>query len=272
MQFILIGAQKSGTTSLSHQLEQHPEIDFCYHKEPDFFSKNDNWKNEIAKYHALFSPMPDKISGEGSTTYTWLLEYPDTAQKIYEYNPEMKLIYIMRHPVERIISHYTHHLLKARTKYPLEREVFEIPTYIDHSRYAIQLRLYKELFPATNMLLLLFEDYTKEPLETLYKIADFLGVDRSGFDNIDLKPQYQSIERTGDTMLKKILSPLAQLLFPVKVRNALRKPFVYQLDKKIEASDELKKRLWRYVEDDVTALEKIMDRPLDIWRKRPYTR
>ena len=270
--FILIGSQISGTTSLSHQLSQHAEIDFCKHKEPDFFSKNDNWKDQIADYHSLYQPAPGKICGEGSTTYTWLLEYPDTALRIFEYNPEMKLIYIMRHPVERIVSHYTHHLLKARTKFSMEQEIFEVPTYIDHSRYAIQLRPYLELFPTKNILLLLFEDYTRDPLQTLYTIAKFLEIDPGGFDNIDLKPQYQSIDRTGDTKLKKMLTPLAQLLFPVKLRNSLRKPFVYQLDKKVEISDDLKKRLWRYVEDDVTALETIMGQSLDTWRKPPYTR
>ena len=99
-----------------------------------------------------------------------------------------------------------------------------------------------------------------------------MEIDPGGFDNIDLKPQYQSIDRTGDTKLKKMLTPLAQLLFPVKLRNSLRKPFVYQLDKKVEISDDLKKRLWRYVEDDVTALETIMGQSLDTWRKPPYTR
>jgi hypothetical protein len=268
--FMLIGAQKAGTTSLSHQLAQHPQINFCKFKEPDFFSKSLDWKTELPSYLDQYENTPGKIYGEGSTTYSWLLEYPHTAKRIKEYNPDIKLIYLMRQPVERAISHYTHHLLKARTKYPIEREIFEFPTYINHSSYALQLAPYFELFPKCQIHLMFFEEYVKSPLQSLNELADFLGIERKGFDEVDLKPQYQSLERTGDTKLKKFLTPLAKMLFPVRMRNALRGPFVYKLDKKQEVSDEFKRLLWRYFENDVAALERYLGRSLDFWRESPY--
>jgi hypothetical protein len=267
--FMVIGAQKAGTTSLSYQLSQHPQISFCKHKEPDFFSKTKNWRAELDVYHDLYEKHPDKVYGEGSTTYSWIPEYPDVAQKIHEYNPDVKLIYLMRHPVERLISHYTHHLLRARTKYPPEVEVLEVPTYINHSRYAMQLRPYLELFPRENILLLLFEEYIKDPLMSLRQIAVHVGVNPQGFDGVDLRPQYQSLERTGDRKIKKWLTPFGRLL-PLQIRNALRGPFVYRLRSKPEFSVKSRKLLWRFFEDDVRSLEVIMGCPLDLWRKSPY--
>lgn len=267
--FMLIGAQKAGSTSLSYQLAQHPQIEFCLQKEPDFFSKSRDWKANLAEYHALYEEKPGKFYAEGSTTYTWIPEYPETAWRIQTYNPNVKLLYIMRHPVERAISHYTHHLLKDRTKYPKEVEIFEVPTYINHSRYAMQLRPYFELFPRENILLILFEEYIKNPLQTLHQIGSFLEIDPCGFDQVDLTPQYQSMERTGDKKIKKWLTPISRL-FPVKVRNALRGPFVYKLESQIEFSENTKKMLWRFLEDDVRAVEKMMERSLDLWRTSPH--
>jgi len=266
---MLIGAQKAGSTSLAHQIAQHPQIEFCKHKEPDFFSKTKDWKDNLQKYHSLFNQTQGQICGEGSTTYTWIPEYPRTAWRIHAYNPDVKLIYIMRHPVERTISHYFHHFLRARTKNPKEQEILKVPTYINHSRYAMQLRPYLELFPKEAILPIIFEEFIEDPFPTLNQIANFLKIDPGGFNDIDTSPQYQSINRKGDRKIKKILTPLSRL-FPLKIRNALRGPFVYEVESKVEFSEDFKKLLWRFFEDDVFSLEKVMNRSLDIWRKAPY--
>ncbi len=268
--FMLIGAQKSGTTSLSYQLAQHPQISFCKHKEPNFFSKTFDWQGHIDEYHGLYERSQGKIYGEGSTTYSWLPEYPETPYRLHAYNPNLKLIYIMRQPVDRTISHYTHHLLRARTKHSKEREVFEDPTYINHSRYSVQIRPYLELFPRENILLIVFEEYAKNILSALYQIANHIGVDSSCFDHVDLTPQYQTMNRTGDKKIKKLLTPLARL-FPLRFRNALRGPFVYKLPSRIEFPIHTKKLLWRFLEDDVRETEKIMGRRIDSWHTLPYS-
>jgi hypothetical protein len=268
--FMLIGAQKGGTTSLAYQLAQHPQIHFCKHKEPDYFSKSPEWAANINDYHQLYNFSPGKIYGEASTTYTWIPEYPDTALRLKAYNPNLKFIYLMRQPVDRTISHYNHELLRARTKYPKEREVFEVPIYINHSRYALQIRPYLELFPRENILLLVFEEYIKDPLQTLYRIADHLEIDAHRFDGIDLSPQNKTMERTGERRIKRWLTPIARL-FPLRVRNSLRRPFVYKIGSKIEFPIETKRLLWRFLEDDVEAIARIMGRSLNIWRHNSYS-
>ena len=267
--FMLIGAQKAGTTSLSYQLAQHPQIEYCKHKEPDFFSKTKDWRDKLPNYHALYNKAPGKIYGEGSTTYTWIPEYPETARRIHAYNPNIKLIYIMRHPVERTISHYFHHYLKARTKYSKEEEILNVPTYLNHSSYAMQLRPYFELFSKAAILPVIFEEFIEDPFVILNQIAHYLDIDPDGFNNIDTSPQYQSVNRKGERKIKKLLTPFSRL-FPLKVRNALRGPFVFDVDSKIEFSSDFKKLLWRFFQDDVYSLERMIERNLDIWRKDTY--
>jgi hypothetical protein len=263
--FMLIGAQKAGTTSLSHQLAQHPQVAFCYHKEPDFFSRHADWQARLPEYHQLYQVAPGKVYGEGSTTYTWIPEYPDTAARLHAYNPHLKLIYIMRQPVERTISHYLHHLQRARTRFPKEVEIFEVPTYINHSRYAMQLRPYLELFPRHALQPVIFEEYIQNPLAALHAIAAHIGVDPAGFDNIDLSAQNQTADRLSERKLKVWLTPLARL-FPLKFRNALRGPFMYQMKEKVVFDPAVKQLLWRFLEDDVAFIEGLLGRGLPAWR------
>jgi hypothetical protein len=262
--FILVGAQKAGTTSLSCQLAQHPQIGFCQHKEPNFFSQPIKGYDTLEDYHSLFSYAPGRIYGEASTTYTWLPQYPETARRIHKYNADMKLIYIMRNPVERILSHYTYRLLKARTRLPVDQEILADPSYVNRSRYSVQLKPYLELFPVENVMLIIFEEYVKNPERTLETVAHHLGVNPLLFRDIDLTPQNRSLDRPAETRLKKRLTPIARL-FPMSVRNALRNIFTYELDEKPRISDRTRKVLWWLLEPDIEKIGRIIGRDLTIW-------
>lgn len=267
---MIIGVQKCGTTSLAGQLEQHPAISFCQHKEPDFFSKNADWKEKLNEYHAMYDADESKLRGEASTTYSWFLEFPRTAERLYEYNPGLKLIYIVRDPVERVRSHYMHELSKARTQFPLEEEVFRKPTYISHSRYAMQIRPFLERFRKEQVHYILFEDYVKDPVTTLKGVCRFLGIDEEPVGAIDLKPRNASLDRLTERRIKKVLAPYVRFI-PLKVRSLLKGPFVYEMKSKVVLPGELKKILWRHVEDDVHAMEKITGMDLSAWRRSNNT-
>lgn len=156
--FMIIGAQKSGTTSLSYYLSNHPAVCYCLEKEPEFFSTEANWQDKIDKYHKLFEPQGAQLLGEASTNYSMLADFPKTAERIHSYNPDTKLIYITRDPVERIRSHYAHRLVRKNVLGDLHTEVLNNPSYIDRSKYYRQIEPYLRLFGKDQILLLLFEE------------------------------------------------------------------------------------------------------------------
>lgn len=263
--FVVIGAQKSGTTSLAYQLSQHPEINFCVHKEPNFFSQSESWPAGIKEYHRLFEFAPGKKCGEASTTYTWFPQYPHTAGRMAQYNPEMKLLYLMRNPIERIKSHYTHRYLRARTRKPIDQVVLDDPIYVNRSRYHLQLSLYLKRFPVEQIFPIFFEEYVAEPDRILKEVAGFLEISPDGFQGIDLAPQYKSQQREGFKKIKNTLTPLARM-FPLKVRNALRGPFVYDFRGEFDLSDETRSILTHLLAADVSGLEILFARKLEIWK------
>lgn len=275
--FMMIGAQKCGTTSIAAQLAAHPQICFCKDKEPGYFHKTADWRAGLEEYHALYDPRPGQLCGEASTYYTFFPEYRGTAERLYEYNPALKLIYVMRQPVERIISQYTHNFVREIDTRPPDLAVFRDPHYLYRSRYAVQLRPYLELFGPENVLLLIFEEYTADQISTLNRIGEFLGIDPAPFAETDTTPLHQSV---GQPYLRyKALRDITKSDAFQKLRSVvpatLRQPIRHRLlsntiEEKPHFSPETKHALWRMVEDDVHVIEEMLGRRLDGWR-RGYT-
>jgi len=185
---IIIGAAKSGTTSLYNWLIQHPKIIGCLQKEPSYFSGGFANGSDLAGYKKLFSP-PSLVAGqdvvalEASTAYTKYPEYPSAAAFIRATIPDSKLIYIMRNPFDRIRSHYNftfannqvynfHVRKKIRLKQPRE-----IPELAAISDYFLQLSFYDFFFDRGQMLLLDFDEIKDNPLGAVQKVFRFLDVE-----------------------------------------------------------------------------------------------
>ena len=107
--FMIIGAQKCGTTTFFDILKRHPDLSACREKEPHFFSKTPNWRKNLGWYHSLFEEEEGRLLFEASTTYTFHPFFnKEIWLDIFDYNPEMKFIYLVRNPLDRIISGYRH--------------------------------------------------------------------------------------------------------------------------------------------------------------------
>jgi hypothetical protein len=272
--FMIIGAQKAGTTSLAAQLAAHPQICFCREKEPGYFHQTADWRAGLDAYHALYDPRPGQLLGEASTFYTFFPEYRGTAERLYEYNPALKLIYVMRQPVERVISHYTHNYVREIDRRPPEVAVFSDATYVDRSRYAVQLRPYLELFGPRNVLLLVFEEYTADQIGTLYRLADYLGIAPAPFEETDTTPRHQSVgqpylrsQALRDFTHSGVFQTMRRLV-PAAVRQPIRHKLLSNtIDEKPPFTTETKQALWRLLEDDVCAVEALLGRRLDGWRR-----
>ncbi|MCB0005007.1 MAG: sulfotransferase [Anaerolineales bacterium] len=270
--FMVIGAQKSGTTSLAYQLAQHPQICFSSRKEPHYFSRNENWQADLASYHALFAPEVGQICGEGSTSYTLRPQFPHTARHLYAYNPSLKLIYMVRHPVDRIESHYHHRLIQGKVSGEIEQEILAEPLYVDRSRYAFQLEPYLEYFPRNQLLLLLFEEFVAAPEATLSQIATFLGIAAEGFEGIDDQRRNVSAQRRAPrknwfALLRAPLQSALTQRVPQKLKTFGGKLLYRPAPQRIRLPAKLQAQLWQLLEPDVIEFEQLLGRRIEIWRR-----
>ena len=114
--FIVIGAMKAGTTSLYRWLESQPEIWLPDVKEPNFFSDDVRWDRGVQWYQQLFSPpsVGGTLTGEASVSYTLLSRAEIAAERMVRVLPEARLIYLIRHPLDRLRSHYRHEVQRNR--------------------------------------------------------------------------------------------------------------------------------------------------------------
>ena len=179
--FIIIGAMKSGTTTLHAYLERHPQIFLTDLKEPQFFSRDDVFALGSAWYDGLFTnARPDQICGEASTCYSRSAAYPHCAERIWNHAPQAKLIYLLRHPVDRAYSHYAHRMKErfrqGRAAVTFRHFLEEDKEALDAGLYLKQIERYLEYFPATQLRCVLFDEFVSDPAGTLFEIQDFLGL------------------------------------------------------------------------------------------------
>lgn len=183
--FLIIGAAKSGTTTLYQYLCRHPQIYLSSPKEPDFFAIDELYAKGLEWYSDLFAEArADQVCGEASTTYTRLPKYPHAAERIAKTLPQVKLIYIMRSPIERAYSHHVHEIKckEQVPKTPFEKGMAQRHYLVESSDYMQHIELYLRYFPRESLLLLLMEDLIEKPEQVLATVCQFIGVD----DTIDL--------------------------------------------------------------------------------------
>lgn len=261
--FLIIGAAKSATTSLSNALTMHPEVCFSNPKEPQFFSKND-WREHLTSYHSQFTKKA-KLYGEGSTNYT---KYPsfntNIHDDIFEYNPDMKLIYIMRHPIERIISHYIHSYNRGyETSKQIDDAIMSNPHYINISRYAMQITPYIERFGRDKILLLFFDDFISKPQEVLDRTFKFLNVNPITVDKNDLDSN-KSFNRSVLHYKYDHPKTLSEKLRKVGliIKNYFNSDFI---SSKPQISEATKAHIINSVKADISGIETLTRRDLSHW-------
>jgi hypothetical protein len=186
----IIGAMKSGTTSLHSYLNTHPSIYMCEPKEPSYFVHPSqlNWPamkelglwNHEDRYLKLFEPADGAtIWGESSTLYAKLPHITEIPERIAAFNPEAHFIYVMRDPVERTISHYWHEMRQGNENKSLMRAIQENSLYCDVSHYAYQLQPYLQRFGADRVLTFTAEEMVRDSSTIVRTIFEWLGVDAS---------------------------------------------------------------------------------------------
>jgi len=177
---IIIGAQKSGTTSLHYYLGLHPEIFMTEEKELHYFVEEFNWSKGIDWYSSQFRANT-RILGESSTSYSHFPIFLGVPERMHATVPEARLIYILRDPIERILSSYMHSWTAGSENrlLPEALEDLESSPYVSRSMYYRQVEQYLPYFPDSRILIISAEALLRDRLKTLQKIYSFLNVDSS---------------------------------------------------------------------------------------------
>ena len=145
--FIVIGAMKSATTTLHEQLARQPGIFMSRPKEPNFFSDDAIHARGWSWYSSLFRPASAAdLRGESSTHYSKLPTYPRTVERLARDLPRLKLVYVMRHPIDRLVSQYVHEVTAGRIAMDLREALVRHPELIDYSRYSMQLQPFLDAY------------------------------------------------------------------------------------------------------------------------------
>jgi hypothetical protein len=192
--FLVIGAQKAGTTALYAYLRRHPAITGPSWKEVSYFDRH--YARGAAWYRGNFPLRRGRLVGEASPSY---LFHPLAPRRAAALVPDARLIALVRDPVERALSHYHHevdfgreHLSfedaleqeEARLAGELERMLADPRyfsrawwdhTYLARGRYAEQLERWYAAFPPEQVLVLANEELAGRPAETYARVLDFLG-------------------------------------------------------------------------------------------------
>ncbi|MEB3281102.1 MAG: tetratricopeptide repeat protein [Lyngbya sp.] len=187
--FIIIGTQKGGTTSLYYYLAKHPQIMPSLIKEIDFWSTK--YSRGIDWYLAHFPPIlanQNILTGEATPSY---LDHRETAERLFQVFPNTKLIVLLRNPVERAISHYYQwvsmnwEFRSLETAMISEIERLNVPnfsywnqpnSYIARGVYVEFLKKWLDVFPREQILIISSERFYSNPAVTLKQIFEFLGL------------------------------------------------------------------------------------------------
>ena len=177
--FFVIGAGKAGTTRLCNLLQRHPSVAIPI-KEPWYFQSVRNMAKKAKWYRSLFEDVAHlPARGDGSPSYSMCGIHPGTAQRIHEFNPDARIIYIVRHPLRRIESHWRQLLSTgdATIFRSFEHTLYKTELLIDPTLYWKQLAEYRRFFADDQIRVVFFEEFIVDEVAELRACLSFLGVD-----------------------------------------------------------------------------------------------
>ena len=186
--FFIVGAPRSGTTSLYEYLRRVPGIYMPTHKEPHYFAASvrerylgrpildfgvySRVRNQ-GEYLKLFARVENEVAvGEASASY---LSDPEAPGRIKEAVPEARIIMILRDPVERVYSHYLLYVSQGWERSPFE-EAARLDLYLEPTFYAKQVQRYLDVFGPDHVKVLIFEEFIRYPTKSVAQVLKFLGV------------------------------------------------------------------------------------------------
>lgn len=268
--FIVIGAMKAGTTSLFTYLSAHPEVFLHPRKELSFFV----WPSHeqvVSRYEAFFTNAPPGARcGDVSTQYAKYPMFKEVPRRIAALLPDVRLIYAVRDPVRRAISHYHHEVLIGNSPAPIDEALRSDPIYVDFGRYRMQLSHYEPYFAPEQVHVVVLEELQRSPAGEMRRILQHIGCDPNRLpQNLDrranvsservvLTPTIRAIQ--GHPIYRRIQYSLPRPVKQMAVRMLGRRP-----PKVSPPSAETLRWLADRFRDDSEELAQYLGRTQPIW-------
>ena len=292
--FFIVGAPKCGTTSMAQYLNQHPEV-FVLRGEPHFFGSDIAYNSPRltrSQYLKLCRNTGGKpVVGDRST---WYLYSARAAEEIHAFNPQARIVAMLRNPADMVYSLHRHHVLRgarddlehledALAAEPERRRGRRIPSnarfraslfYSEVPRYAEQLQRYFDRFGRDRVHVILLDDLKRDPAGTYARTLRFLGVDadfRADFrvHNVAGPAPDSLLYRAwkASTLRYRIRSAVPQRLYSTireQRRRRLQRRAGHRSCDRLEP--ELRRRLQSDFAGEIDRLERLLDRDLAGWR------
>lgn len=291
--FLIIGAGKSGTTSLFNYTRQHPQLFMSERKDIRFFGHEGcapeytgpgassiyhDPVTEMSQYERYFVGA-DGFPARGETSNYMVL--PKAAEQIHRHLPEVRLIAILRNPVERAFSAFAANRRDGFEPEPEFERALDLephrqqenwgPTwyYRSNSRYYYRLREFYDRFPKERIHVYLTEDLARDPVGVCQDIFGHLGIDASFVPNTKTRYNVSGVPRFGQLYRllagPTLINRLGKLLLPKDLRTTIR---AGTIDKAIVKSTKpmaLREKLLEQFRDDNLRLQGLIDRDLSAW-------
>lgn len=289
--FIIAGATRSGTTSLYYYLKQHPQISFPNLKEPRYFSSihlklpqqgiGDHTVDEklitsLEDYKKLYEDIENKIVGDASSEY--LTDSEHTPSEIHKLLGDIPILLILRNPVDRAYSAFYNLTRDGRETLTFEEALKEEENRIQKNwdvmwaykkvgLYADQVKEFLDKF--SNVKILIFEEFSQNPEQGLKEIFKFLNIDENV--NIDISTKYSHSGKPNNKFIGWLIRRDNPITYPFRTfalkiipRSYLEK-FASGILSKENIDDKTRKELYRFFENDIKKLEKLIDKDLSLW-------
>lgn len=265
--FIIVGAMKCATSTLHDQLAAQPGFFMTEPKEPNFFSDDPIYGRGFDWYEGLFhGAAAGHLRGESSTHYTKRPKHPLAFERVRAALPDIKVIYMMRHPIDRLVSHYIHDWSEKKISVSIDKAIDRHPDLIAFSRYNMQLEPYLDGYGSARVLPIFLKHFTANGQAELERVCRFLDYDGTPTWQDEQQAKNVSAERLALGPLAKflvdqpILAEARRRLVPQALRDTVKGRF--QMRKRPELSPHSIARLEEVFDEDLAKLGERFGVPL----------
>jgi len=293
--FLIIGAARSGTTALYMYMKKHPDVFMSENKETNFFAyENDlldcagpgadyinNSTTRMADYQELFKGVSGESAiGEACPLYLYSEKAP---HRIHHYIPDVKLIAILRNPIDQAFSHFLY--AKRQMLEPLndftsalnaqderKRKRWQpLFQYSQFPKYYQQLQRYYDVFPDSKIKVFTYEEFEENPKSLLIDIYSFIGVDQESDVDISYRPNTGGVPKSRFlqdlVMQPHLLTRLAGQLIPEQMKRRIRDAVSNHNLVKPPFPAEARNHLKTELREDILKLQDLLKRDLSAWLK-----